>query len=256
MSPEGPATPAAEAARPELSVVVPAYNEQRLIRGTLAAIQGALAPLQAAGLRTELLVVDNASSDATARAAAACGVRVIHEPQRQIARARNAGAARARGHWLLFVDADCTPSAALMADLHACLRDPRVAGGGSTLHMSGLRLPLRALQESWNGLSRGLRWAAGSFLFCRAEAFRELGGFSEALYAAEEIDLSRRLKRWARARGLRLVILHRHPLCTSGRKLELYSGAEIRRSLWRMLRHPRRFFRSREACHLWYDGRR
>ena len=34
---------------------------------------------------------------------------------------------------------------------------------------------------AWNAVSRLLKWAAGSFIFCEAVAFREAGGFSEAL---------------------------------------------------------------------------
>jgi hypothetical protein len=40
----------------------------------------------------------------------------------------------------------------------------------------------------WNAISRAMRWAAGSFVFCEAGAFRALGGFSTELFAAEEID--------------------------------------------------------------------
>ena len=73
---------------------------------------------------------------------------------------------------------------------------------------------------------------------------------------AEEIDFSRRIKRWGSARGLRFRILHRHPLLTSGRKGTLYSQREICSLMLSMLRHPRRFFRDRRLLNLWYDGRR
>ena len=45
----------------------------------------------------------------------------------------------------------------------------------------------------WNGISRVTKWAAGSFIFCQAAAFRKIGGFSTELFASEEIDLSKRL---------------------------------------------------------------
>jgi GT2 family glycosyltransferase len=104
---------------------------------------------------------------------------------------------------------------------------------------------------AWNALSRAAKWAAGSFLFVQADVFRAIGGFSEELYAAEEIDLSRRLKRLGR-----FVILHRHPLSTSGRKADLYTPREHAAFLLRMLVGGRRTLRSREACSIWYDGRR
>lgn len=234
---------------------MPAYNEEALLGSVLAAIHGALEPVRALG-GTEVMVVDNASTDATAAIAAAAGARVVREPVRQIARARNAGAAAAGGAWLLFVDADSWPTPALMADVAASMRGGDVLGGGSTVRVDRLPWALAGVEWAWNRVSRALDWAAGSFLFCRAEAFRTVGGFDESLYAGEEVDLSIRLKRLARRRGQRFRVLHRHALLTSGRKARLYSAGELAGTAWRMLVHGRRFFRDRDLCYPWYDGRR
>ena len=61
----------------------------------------------------------------------------------------------------------------------------------------------------WNGISRLNRWAAGSFVFCEATVFRALGGFSQELYAAEELEFSGRLKKLALERKKKVIILHR-----------------------------------------------
>lgn len=239
-----------------LSVIVPAYNEEKLIVGSLTSVQKALLPAVRQGCQTEIIVVDNGSTDRTAELSSRVGARVVFEPIRQIARVRNAGASTATGDWLLFIDADSWPEAALIDDVVNCIRDGRVMGGGSVLKMEKVPFPLTLLIDLWNGLSRLLGWAAGSFIFCRADAFREIGGFGLEYFVAEEIDFSIRAKRWARERGNRFTILHRHPLLTSGRKVRLYSRGEMLRALWRLLRHPRRFIRDRALCHLWYDGRR
>jgi hypothetical protein len=115
---------------------------------------------------------------------------------------------------------------------------------------------IRLWVAAWNFVSRRARWAAGSFIFCEAAAFRRLGGFSQELYAAEEIELFMRLKRLARLERRSIVILHRHPLRTSARKAKLYTKRE---HLWFMLKTlllGGRNLRSRESCHAWYDGRR
>lgn len=239
-----------------LSVVIPAWNEERRLPGCLAALQAALAATAAPGRDTELIVVDNNSTDATAALAAAAGARVVFEPVNQISRARNAGAAAATGDWLLFVDADSEVSAGLMAGLWEQIEGGRVIGAGSTLAMTGLPWWAALMLGTWNLVSRSCRWAAGSLLLCRREAFAAAGSFSEKLYAAEEIDLSRRLKRRARRQGLGFVILHRHPLLTSGRKLELYSGGEIAAQLLRLLLRPWASLRDRGRLGVWYDGRR
>jgi glycosyltransferase involved in cell wall biosynthesis len=203
------------------------------------------------GWSSELIVCDNNSTDRTAEIARAAGARVVFEPVNQIARARNMGAAQASGDWLLFVDADSSPTAALFQDVLEVIDEGKALGGGSTVVLHGAPLALLVWVAAWNALSRTMKWAAGSFIFCEAAAFRGVRGFSEELYAAEEIDLSRRLKR----RG-RVVFLHRHPLLTSGRKAELYSWREHLSFLWRMLIAGRRTLRSRAACSVWYDGRR
>jgi len=52
------------------------------------------------------------------------------------------------------------------------------------------------------------------------------------------------------------VILHRHPLVTSARKMRLYSTWELLRFVLRAGLNRNRVLRNREACHTWYDGRR
>src|SRR5271156_893714 len=96
--------------RLKISVIVPAYNEEKLIAGSLRSIQSALRGLSSRNWETEIIVCDNNSSDATAELARAAGTRVVFEPVNQIARARNAGAAAAGGDWFVFVDADSQPT--------------------------------------------------------------------------------------------------------------------------------------------------
>ena len=79
-----------------------------------------------------------------------------------------------------------------------------------------------------------------------------MGGFNLELFASEEIDLSKRLKKLARQEGKKIVILHRHPLLTSARKLSLYSRREYLRFFTRAIFHPRKTTTSREACQPWY----
>ncbi|MCB1128901.1 MAG: glycosyltransferase [Verrucomicrobiae bacterium] len=235
-----------------LSVVIPAFNEAKLITRCVGSVRAALALFEHRG---EVVVCDNASTDDTAALARAAGALVVAEPKRQIARARNRGATVAGGEWLLFLDADSLVTPALFAELARALDNPQCIGGGAPVGLEGRRLSGRVLSELWNLISRVTRWAPGSFLFCRAAAFRELGGFNEELYVSEELDLSRRLKRLGRQRGQRMIILRRRFL-TSDRKLDLYTPREALRFAARYLRNPRRVARDPAACPIWYDGRR
>ena len=86
--------------------------------------------------------------------------------------------------------------------------------------------------------------------------FRQLGGFSEELFAAEELELTARLKELAAGQGREMVILRKHPLKTSGRKMELYGTWEMTWFFLTVLFARQRVLQNRQACHPWYDGRR
>jgi len=239
-----------------ISIIIPAFNEERLIGETLRRVKAATAAFARREWATEIIVCDNNSTDRTAELARAEGARVVFEPVNQIARARNSGAAEAAGDWLVFIDADSHPSVELFGDVAEQIATGRCLAGGCTVKLEG-HYPVGGLiARLWNGISRAGRLLAGSFIFCEAGAFREVGGFSNELFASEEIDLSQRLKRLARERRKRLVILHRHPLLTSARKLHLYTPREHLRFLLRAAFSHRRILKSREECHTWYDGRR
>ncbi len=231
-----------------LSVVVPAFNEEALLPACLDSVKAAAA---ACGLRDwELIVCDNASTDATARVAAERGAKVVHEPVRRIARSRNAGAAAAAGDWLLFIDADSVLSADSLRDMLAA------AAGGSLIDFDRKPWWGAAALGAWSVLSRTLRWAAGSFVFCRADAFRAVGGFPPELAAAEEIGLARALKRWGAARGLGFTILTGSRHVSSGRKFYIYTPREFLRIFWALARSPRKGLGDNEVLSHLYDGRR
>jgi glycosyltransferase involved in cell wall biosynthesis len=239
-----------------LSVIVPAFNEERGLAASLRSIRSAAVAFDEAGWAFELIVCDNNSTDRTAAIAVAEGAIVVFEPINQISRARNAGAARATGDWLVFVDADSHPSRELFGDVVDVIRTGGCIAGGSTVRLDISEAGPALVVKAWNAISRLTKWAAGSFIFCEAAAFRALGGFSLELYAAEEIDLSRRLKRLARGTDRSVVILHRHPLLTSGRKARLYTTREALGFMMKTVVQRGRTLKNARDCYQWYDGRR
>jgi glycosyltransferase involved in cell wall biosynthesis len=240
----------------KISIVIPAFNEERLLGASLKQIKAAAGAFTQRGWEVELIVCDNNSTDRTAEIAYAAGADVVFEPINQIARARNSGAAAATGDWLIFVDADSHPSAELFADVADQILSGRCLAGGATVRLDENHLVGGIITAIWNCISRSLKLLAGSFIFCDATAFRQIGGFSHELFAAEELELSKRLKKLARETSRRIVILHRHPLVTSARKMKLYTAREHLRFFLRAIFNQRRMLTSREEAHLWYDGRR
>ena len=240
----------------KISVIIPAFNEEKLIGATLREIGGSMAGFTQCGFETEVIVCDNNSTDSTAAMARGTGAQVVFEPVNQIGRARNRGAAVAAGEWLLFVDADSRPTPELFAEVAAQIESGRCVAGGCTVRMDERHFWADLGTGLWNVISRTRKWVAGSFIFCEAAAFREVGGFNLELFASEELDLSKKLNKLARRQGKKVVILHRHPLLTSARKVRLYSRLDLLRFFRKAIFSPRQTVTSREACSPWYDGRR
>jgi glycosyltransferase involved in cell wall biosynthesis len=240
----------------KISVIVPAFNEEKLLGASLAEINAAAAAFAARGWEYELVVCDNNSTDRTAAIARDAGAKVIFEPINQIARARNAGASIATGDWLVFVDADSHPSVELFADVAEQVSAGKVLAGGVTIRLDEKLFVAGLITQFWNYSSRLTRLMAGSFIFVEAAAFRQVGTFSHEFYAAEELDLSLRLKKLARETKRKIVILHRAPIKTSARKVKLYTGRELGGFFLRSIFNHRKTIRDREAAFMWYDGRR
>ncbi len=201
----------------DLSIVIPAWNEAESLNETLDRISDALRANEADGLTWEIIVCDNASTDNTSEIARHAGARVVFEPERGIARARNAGAHVARGEWLLFIDADSYPTPELLTDVRMLLCDGRIVGCGSTTRGIGGKWWMRVKCRRDNLLIRCLGLGVGVFILCRHEAFRAIGGFSADLYALEELDFVVRLRWYSLFRGQHFRVLHRHPVVTSAR---------------------------------------
>ena len=228
-----------------LSFIVPAYNEELELPATIRAVQNATI-----GREYEIVVVDDASTDGTAKVVRDAGANVVSINRRQIAAARNAGAHAASGEILFFVDADTRINERHVAGAIAALQGGCV-GGGARIAIGGA-VPLWAsiFTKAFCVLYFGLNFAAGAFLFTTRENFDAVGGFDESLFIGEEVYFSLALRKLGRFKILR------EPIVTSGRKLRMYSAREILgNSLSVILRGPRAA-RSRDGLHIWYDGKR
>ena len=147
-------------------------------------------------------------------------------------------------------------SAALFAATAKRISAGKCAGGGCLIRADEKSFFFGAACLLWTALSLLKSWAAGSYVFCRADLFREVGGFSKEMFASEELDFSNRLKKLARSRGLRFQIITEQKLVTSARKLHLYGHAAHLRFFLKAMFSPRRTIMNRDKCTLWYDGRR
>jgi glycosyltransferase involved in cell wall biosynthesis len=83
-----------------ISVVVPAYNGEWFVGAAIQSVQA-----QTLGV-SEIIVVDDGSTDRTAEIAKELGAAIIQQPNRGVSAARNAGIRAARNEWVAFIDQD------------------------------------------------------------------------------------------------------------------------------------------------------
>lgn len=108
--------------RPEVSIVIPAYNEEANLLNTLSSLAD-----QKTAFTTELLVVNNNSSDRTQELLDRCGVRSIIEKQPGVAFARQAGLEAARGRFQVNADSDCIYPSGWVEAMVSPLKNPAIA---------------------------------------------------------------------------------------------------------------------------------
>ena len=215
---------------PSTSIVVPAYNAAATIRRCLEALRGATVP------GTEIVVVDDGSTDDTAALAAAKGARVVRlDGNRGPGAARNRGAREAHGGVLVFVDSDVAvaPDAIGRAERTFAETDVAAVFGSYDAEPAapGLVSRFRNLLHHWvhqtSSRDAFTFWAGLGAI--RRPVFDAVGGFDERGQAmvVEDVELGHRvcaaghrirldpamqgthLKRWTLASMIRTDVLHR-----------------------------------------------
>lgn len=237
---------------PSISVIVPAFNEERYLGATLRDLRSAAAFVTAQGdAAVDILVVDNASTDGTAEVAKAAGASVVSEREHNIARVRNAGARASRGDVLVFVDADTATPPELLFHIAQAMGDPTCTGGAVDVVFEPGRLVLRAYLRLWRWAGAISGAALGACQFCRRDAFEAVGGYDETIYVGEDTEFMWRLRRAARGAGGTTRFLRDIRVVASSRRWDSWP-------LWRTLvmTHPLvvfPFWRRRAVWRGWYD---
>lgn len=183
-----------------LSIIVPAYNNPHDLRECLAAV------VAESGPGTEVLVVDDASTDETPTVAAEFADRVLRlSSNAGPAAARNHGASHARGDVLFFVDADVVIARGAVERIRRLFADrPDVAAVFGSYdevpRAAGLVSRYRNLLHHFvhqNGQGEASTFWAGCGAI-RRDVFHEVGGFDGQRFrcpSIEDIELGHRLRR-------------------------------------------------------------
>jgi len=191
-------------------------------RGDRAAADRLGGALESLDLRPddEVIVADNTGAG-TAASLPRDGIRVIRAARERSAyHARNEGARLAAAEWILFLDADCRPASDLLG---AYFEEPvpddcgavagQILGEPDQRSFAARYARSRNLFDHAHGLIRadGGGAAAGNLLV-RRQAFERIGGFTEGIRSAGDLDLCRRLAAagWSLEFRASAVVHHRH----------------------------------------------
>jgi len=226
----------------DFSIIIPVRNRPDEIRRCVASCYAQ----RYDPTRYEVIVVDNGSTDMTAREAAGAGARVISEPVPNRCLARNAGARVARGRWLAFIDSDCEADPGWLAALAVAVARAEPTAGGITSTGIGaiageiISAPPSSGVEAYidargwldqrkflagRGRFRPL-FAATANLAVSAWLFRDRGGFNPDLcVAAEDADLCLRLARkgWTIEYAPDARVIHHHRATLRGMLRQAYN---------------------------------
>ncbi len=237
-----------QSSRPDVSFIIPARDEELLLASTIQSIAKAVC---GCGISSEVIVVDDASTDATAKIATEFGARVVNVELHNIGEVRNAGAEVATGRLLIFIDADTQlPVQTLQAMLSAV--DEGAVGGGASVSfddgITWLQLKLSHLfAYYWQRIGG---WAAGCSIYVLRSVFEEIGGFDSKHFAAEERYLSEAI----RAKGKFVIV--KECVVTSARKLRIYSTWHLMKIVVFTMLVKRWKFKDRKGLDILYDAPR
>jgi glycosyltransferase involved in cell wall biosynthesis len=239
--------------QPTLSVIVPAWNEEKSLGRTLESLKRAIACYERERHATaEIIVVDNNSTDRTAEVARDHGATVVFEPVNNIGKARNAGTRMARGKHLAFCDADNEVTENLLVLIHDHLEDPQIAGGGTWIEPARRNLKINFFYLVWDLYVTVSRVGVG-MMHCRKADFDSFGGFDETIYAAEDVQLAYDLRKLGRPRGQKFNLIKKGWIITSTRKIDQTPLGEMITRLIGFGFGLQKKIRNKEYCEHWYE---
>jgi glycosyltransferase involved in cell wall biosynthesis len=237
---------------PAVSVIVPCYNGGRFLPQLLGSLAGQT-------FRDfEIVIVDDGSTDpATLQAFDALdpSIRVIHQPNKGLSAARNAGIAAARADLVMPLDCDDTIEPAFIAEAGALLRDAPndVAYVLSHMRLAGAASGL--LERHFNRFDLLFTNPVPSCVLLRRSAWQKAGSYDETMRDGyEDWEFYLRLM----LRGCRGITIARpylvYYISTGGMLFNQSSGRHA--AIWRRIREKHASaYRPLAMLKLWRDSR-
>ena len=203
----------------KLSVVIPAFNEEKFLPACLESLKK-----QKIDVSYEVIVVDNNSTDGTAKVAKKYGARVLYEPNKGVCFARQCGALQAKGDIIVSTDADCTFSTDWLKNIYRTFKNNTELIAVLGPYQNDLKPRWGRIYSSilfktvkyFYSIKGKILYAAASNFAYRKNILMEIGGYNTALtQGGDEYDLLKKLRK----KGL-VLYLPENIVSTSSRRLK------------------------------------
>ncbi len=218
---------------PEVSIVIPTYNEEDYLRSTLEAFNA-----QKTDFDYEIIVSDANSTDSTADIARELGARVVFEPKRTIAAGRQTGSINARGNMIAGSCADVYAGPNWLEKLveplkkgsYVAVIGPVIPKDGNIVENAFARSVLKPMTRVLSSFN--LHFVAGENFAVRKDIFDLVGGFNTDMITAEDANLIKRMKKHGK-----IAYAHEAEVYISMRRVRKWGYAKY------LLYHSSNFFR-------------
>lgn len=183
--------------KPLISVVIPAYNEEKLIAECIKALQNQTFPED----KYEIIVVNNNSTDKTAQIAKNMGAVVFDYAKKQgFSETKQFGVEKARAKIIAFIDADTVAKKDWLENIYKLMQGNKyvLIGGGSLPSESNfISWFIFIILEFFANLNQlfGIHPIWGYNMAVLKDAFLKAGGFNMHMKTAEDWELSSRMQK-------------------------------------------------------------
>lgn len=191
------AKPSTPKQKPFISVVIPAYNEERYLPYCLLSLKDQDYPKD----RYEIIVVDNNSKDQTAAIAKAGGAQVVTELKQGHVFALNAGMLQAKGEIIAGTDADTEVPKNWLKTIEKAFQDKNVVAATGPVHYKlDSRIKHYFVKYSYlfylkSHFAVGKPSLAGFNLAVRRDAFHKINGLDTRYRIFSDVELGLRIKK-------------------------------------------------------------
>lgn len=213
----------------KFSIIIPAYNEEKLIKRCLDSIVAASAPYKD---QVEIIVVLNRCTDRTEEIALSYNCIIVKEDSKNMSKIRNAGAKIAKGEIIVTIDADNWITDNMLTEIEQHLMTGEYIGGGVKMKPERLSLGMVVTILAFIPIFIKYEWVSAGLFWCFKKDFNAINGFNENLRMGEDIDFAKRLKERGKECGKKYGTITKAHMVASSRKADMFGD-------WFLFKHPK-----------------